>query len=84
MVGWYLAESIRGKNKADTAAAITEAAMKMVDQRDEEIKELKSERTQLRLYVAYLLGGIEALRGQIKGDEIVFVPKSLEEFQSRP
>lgn len=84
LVGWYLAESIRNKNKADTAATITEAAMKVVDQRDEEIKELKSERTQLRLYIAYLLGGIEAQRGQIKGEGVVFTPKTLEEFQNRP
>lgn len=84
LVGWYLAESIRNKNKADTAASLTEAAVKLVDQRDDDIKELKSERTQLRLYIAYLLGGIEALRGQIKGEEVVFTPKTLEEFQNRP
>lgn len=84
LVGWYLAESIRNKNKADTAATITEAAVKLVDQRDEDIKELKAERAQLRLYIAYLLGGIEALRGQIKGDAIVFTPKTLEEFQNKP
>lgn len=79
VVGWYLAESVRSKNAADTTKTLTDAAVAIVNEKDEELKEMRLERTYRKLYVAYLLNGIDKLTLQID-DEPLFVPKTLEEF----
>jgi hypothetical protein len=80
-VGTYMAESIRKKNAADTAKALTDTAMNIVNQKDEDIKELRQQNSILRLYIQYLLTGIGQLRSQLGQIIPTFTPKSLDEFQ---
>lgn len=81
-IGWYLAESVRNKNSSETTKNITDAALGLVAAQDKEIAELREERTCMRLYVIYLLTGINKLTGQLK-DPPDFIPMSIEEYQNK-
>lgn len=85
VVGFYISHSLEIKHRADTANALTEAAMKIVESKDKDIDGLKKERLELRLYVAYLLAGIKTLQKQILQcggcGAPEFNPKSLDEFE---
>lgn len=82
VVGLWLAESIRSKNKADAAESLTAAAENIVESVRASNTELKQENSLLRLYVQYLLTGIAQLRGQLGAEVPVFTPKSLDEFKN--
>lgn len=81
VVGLILAESIRRRNNADTAESLSSAARNIVESIESANKELKHENSVLRLYVQYLLTGINQLRIQLGKEMPVFTPKSLDDFK---
>ena len=84
MVGFFLVESYRKKNEADTAKSLTTSAMSIVESKDRDLTTYSREKITLSLYSAYLMTGIRLLQTQLKASGLSpdFEPKSLDEFRT--
>lgn len=81
--GFYVANSIRSKNRADAVESLTNSAMKLVEAKDKELEDEQKENATLRVYIAYLLTGIKVLDKQLHDECItpLFEPQSLDDYK---
>lgn len=84
VVGMFLAFSVRRKNLADADESLTSSAKNVVDMLNIAIENLKAERVVLKLYIEYLLVGIDRLLEQLKAKKVtpLFIPKSVDTFRA--